>query len=51
MKILLTLSLILWLSACASGESHEVRCDTRLQPINLPKPKNSAVVAPVRSVP
>jgi len=51
MKILWTLSLVLWVSACASRESHEVGCDSRLQPINLPKPKSSAVVTPVRSQP
>jgi len=51
MKICWILSVILWVSACASQASHEVRCDARLQPINLPKPKSSAVVAPVRSQP
>lgn len=51
MRICWILSLILWVSACASQASHEVRCDARLQPINLPKPKSSAIAAPVWGVP
>jgi len=42
------LLLILCLSACAS---HELRCDGRLQPINLPKGNASTLVDPVRSGP
>jgi hypothetical protein len=51
MKTLLTLSVIFLVSACASREPQEVRCDIRLQPINLPKSKSSALVAPARIVP
>jgi len=40
--------LLLCLTACAS---HELRCDGRLQPINLPKAKASTLAAPVRSGP
>ena len=50
MKVLLTLSLFLWVSGCASQASHEVRCDVRLQPINLPMPKSSAAAAPALPV-
>jgi hypothetical protein len=45
------LSVIFLVSACASREPQEVRCDGRLQPINLPKSKSSALVAPARIVP
>ena len=50
MKVYWILSLILWVSACASQASHEVRCDARLQPINLPEPKSSAAAAPTLPV-
>jgi len=39
----LWMSLCLLLSACAS---HQVRCDSRLQPINNPKLSAAASVAP-----
>jgi hypothetical protein len=39
----LWMSLCLLLSACAS---HEVRCDSRLQPINNPKASTAAIATP-----